>query len=259
MVKKILIGLAVLILVLVVVIGIGKNIIAKAAITSGVNAITGLTLDIKKMNVGVINTLIGIEGLKLFNPPEFEDRIMVDLPEIYVDYDLPAFLNKKIHLKEVRLNLKEFVVVTNKDGTRNIDALMPAKEEGQKEEKQSQEKGKAPEFQLDLVQLKIGKVLLIKYDQNGKRSVQEKNVNIDEKFENIDDPQKLVKTIVLKALLKTPLDLGNWKEGVTGLVTETAGEMLDLGKKGEGMTVEAAQETVKNTADNLKKLLPFRK
>ena len=64
---------------------------------------------------------------------------------------------------------------------------------------------------------------------------------------------------MLKALLKTPLDLGNWKEGVTGLVTETAGEMLDLGKKGEGMTVEAAQETVKNTADNLKKLLPFRK
>ena len=264
MVKKILIGLIVLVFVLAVVIGVGKNIIAKAAIITGVNAITGLTLDINKIDVGVMKTLIGIEGLKLFNPSEFEDRIMVDFPEIYVDYDLKAFLNKKVHLEEVRLNLTEFVVITNKDGVKNIDALVPAKEEGKEEkpaskEEKEKEKGEVPEIQIDVLQLKIGKVIIKDYSKSDKPSIKEVNVNIDERFENITDPKELIKIIVLKALMKTTLDLGNWKEGMTGLATDTTSEVLDLGKNIAIGDIDAVQETVKNTANNLKKMIPFGK
>ncbi|MFH2137546.1 MAG: AsmA family protein [Candidatus Omnitrophota bacterium] len=249
MFKKIILSIIAVILVLLVVIAVGKNIIAKEAITKGVKAITGLTLEIKKMNIGFASTLIGIEGLQLFNPDDFEDRIMVDLPEIYVDYDLKAFLDKKIHLEEVRLKLNEFVVVTRADGTRNIDALnaAPAKDEKKpKKEAAPKEQGKAPEFKIDVLQLKVGKVVLVEYDRKGKRSVKEINVNIDERFENIDDPQKFVRLIVTKTLMKTALDVGNWKDGVSGLLKDST-----------GVVTGTAGDVVDQAKDKLKKLLPF--
>ena len=113
--KKILI-VVVILLVATAAVFAAKNVIAQIAVSQGVKAITGLRLDIGSMNVGILKTLLGIKDLKLFNPRGFQDKIMVDMPEIYVDYDLGAFLKGKVHLEEVRLNLKELTVVKNEKG-----------------------------------------------------------------------------------------------------------------------------------------------
>ena len=102
---------------------IGKNMIIKTSVTTGVKAMTGLKLSIGSMNVGVFKSLMGINELKLYNPQGFEDDLMIDLPEIYVDYNLGAFMKGKTHLEEVRLHLKEFIVVKNEDGELNLDSL----------------------------------------------------------------------------------------------------------------------------------------
>ncbi len=272
MLKKIGIGIIAFLLVLVIVIAVGKNIIAKTAVTTGVKVVTGLNMKMDSMNIGIVKTLLSIKGLVLYNPTDFEDKIMMDLPEIYVDYDLGAFLKKKVHLNEVRLDLKEFVVVKNKQGVLNLDSLTAVqtakKTEPVKKEEEKAKPAKKPQIQIDLLKLKIGKVIYKDYSNSDKPSVQEFNINIDEEYENITDPAAVVRIIVAKALANTTLSsLTNFKlgpltdslQGVVKdagkLVGDIAGDTLNLGKNVGG----TATDTVKNTANKLKKLLPFGK
>ena len=153
-------------LLLVAVLLFAKNIIAKVSVEKGVEMVTGLRLDMQSLDVGIIETLIGIEGLQLYNPEGYKDKVMVDIPEIYVDYDLGAFFKGEVHLEEVRLNLKEFVVVKNEKGELNLNALKVVKEEGKEEvveEKTSvkEEKTKMPPLQIDVLELKIGKASIV--------------------------------------------------------------------------------------------------
>ncbi len=279
----------------------GKNMIIKTSVSAGVKAMTGLKLSIRSMNVGVFKSLIGINELKLYNPSGFVDELMIDLPEIYVDYDLGAFMKGKAHFEEVRLNLKEFIVVKNADGQLNLDSLkvVEAAEEEEviekgKKEKGKKEKTKMPDLQIDLLDLKIGTVIYKDYSKGTPPKERVFNVNIDERYENITDPQSFVRLIILKALKNTTIasltnfDLGKLQEGISGTVKKTAemaqeakGRAIEAGKDAGEKVKETAEETVdkaaeagkeagekvketakeavEKAADTIKKILPFGK
>ena len=228
------------------------------------------------MNVGVFKSLIGINELQLYNPSGFKDKLMMDLPEIYVDYNLGAIMGGKAHLEEVRLNLKEFIVVKNEAGELNLDSLRVVKEtEGEEAEKDDSKKEKTemPDIQIDLLELKIDKVVYKDYSKGGSPKVREFNVNIDERYENITDPQSFVRLIIVKALKNTTIaslanfNIGKLQKGLTDTVRKTAEKALQApGKAVEAGTdlieekaAETAKETVGKAADTLKKFLPFGK
>ena len=75
---------------------IGRNTIIKASIENGTRIVTGLKLTMKSLNIGVMNTLVGIKDIKLHNPKGFKDKVMLDMPEIYVDYNLPDIFKDTI-------------------------------------------------------------------------------------------------------------------------------------------------------------------
>ncbi len=273
--------------VVVVAIGIGKNLLAQAVVTGGVKAITGLNLSIRSMDVGALKSAVGIKGLRLHNPSGFSDPVMVDLPDIYVDYDLGAFLGGKVHLESVRLNLKEFVVVKNAQGRVNLDALKVVQESKSKPA-EKQLPAKAPQMQIDALQLKVGKVVFKDYSRGGAPSVQEFPLNLDEHYEHITNPQVLVGLIVSRALMNTTvarltnIDVTALQSQVnaqmkqaaqmateaakaaTAHVSETA---ANLGGTAKGAAQDAAhagtaalgtaEESVKSTVKSLKKVLPF--
>ena len=278
---------------------IAKNMIIKTSVTTGVRAMTGLKLNIRSMNVGVFKSLIGINELQLHNPQGFEDKLMVDLPEIYVDYNLGAIMGGKAHLEEVRLNLKEFIVVKNEAGELNLDSLRVVKEAEEAEEVEEskksdtgKEKTKMPDIQIDLLELKIDKVIYKDYSKGTPPKEKVFNVKIDEQYENITNPQSFIRLIIFKALKNTTIasltnfDLGKLQSGISGTVkktTEMAQEAtdkaLEAGKnanekarKTARKTVEKAtiagndasekiqkstRESVEKAAGSIKKLLPF--
>jgi hypothetical protein len=281
-----------IIFVLLVAVFFGKNLIVKTSVKAGVKAMTGLKLNIKSMNVGILNSLIGINGLQLFNPPGFVDELMVDLPEIYVDYDLGAFIKRKVHLEEVRLNLKEFSVIKNEKGELNLDSLRIVEEKKEEkvegEEKKEKEKTKMPELQIDVLELKIGKVVYKDYSKGTPPKSKEFNVNIDERYENITNPRAFISLIIVKALKNTTIarltnfNLGALQEDIAGKLKETTQKFMETadkaigtgkdleekvketsekaaeaGKDVEKKVKEAAKETIEKTTDTLKKFLPF--
>ena len=259
--KKILIIVAIA-LVALIVLSSAKDAIIKISVEKGVELVTGLKLRVKSFRVGLVNTLVGIKDLKIYNPRGYPDKIMLDMPEIYVNYDLPAIFKGKIHLEEVRIDMKEFMVVKNKDGELNLDSLKVV--EAQKEGKKPAQKaaGVAPQIQIDNLRLRIGKVIYKDYSQGAKPSVKEYDVNIDEEYKNIKDPYSLVSLIVVKALMNTTIaNLTNFDlSGLEGTVSESlktaqkaVEEVAGTAKETLKATSEQAQEAAKETQETLKK------
>lgn len=270
--KKIFTTIVVLLVVLLIVAVAARNFIARTAVSAGVKAVTGLTLTMDGMNVDIFNTALGIVNMKIYNPEGYADKLMLDMPEIYVDYDLPALLKKDIHLTEVRIDLSEFVVVRDASGELNLDSLKVVKEEketaaapAEKEETKA-----APQFRIDLLKLKLGKVVYKDYSKGGEADVREFKLNIDKEYKDITNPQALAMSIMTTAFVNTTLgqltgfdiggvteQLGDTLKTATGLVGDTTGQAADVGKEVE----KAAQELLENTSgavsDTLKKLLPF--
>jgi len=255
--------------------GIVKDVFIKIAVEKGAEMVTGLPLKIHVLRVGLIRTNVTIRDLLVYNPKGYTDRIMLDMPEIYVDYDLPAVMKGDIYLPELRINMKEFVVVKNADGTVNIEALKSVKAGKTGAAPDKGETGRSPQIRIDKLELKIGKVVYKDYSQGDKPVVREFKVDLNERYSGITDPYKLVTLIVVKALMNTPVpDLA--KIGIAKLeatVSDTlataeqaaqqavsmAGEAMQGMSETTGKVVQSTQETVEKTAEEVTKVLslPF--
>lgn len=243
-----------IIIVFAVIVGIlvvGKNFIAKFAVEKGVYAATGLPLKIKKFNVGLITTNIGIRDLNLFNPKGFPKEVMFHAPEIFVDYDLGAFIRGKIHLEDIRLDFDQFVIVKNKEGKTNIEVLKPKKAE----EKPKKEKGKKmPDIQIDHLLVKVGKIVYKDYSGEGEPSVKEFKVNLSEEFNDVTNKNMnwVILVVANKAIMKTTLSsLAGFNMDVFKGVSEVSEKAVE--------TLKGTAETLKGTAETLKEKLklPF--
>lgn len=275
--KKIISSILIIVLAVVIVLSAAKNTVVRISIEKGVEVVTGLPLKMKSLNIGIIKTLVGINGLRLYNPPGYQDKVMLDMPEIYIDYDLPAILGGKIHLKEVRIHLKEFTVVKNADGEVNLNALKPVQESESAKKTEAapaaEKKEKDPEMKIDVLDLKIGAVIYKDYSGKGEPSVKEFSINIDERFTDIDSPNKLISLIVVKALMNTTVgrltdidlkglqgQLGDTLAGaqeVTGKASETAAETTKKAAEAAKETTDAAKDAAETVGGMLKS--PFGK
>ncbi len=232
--KKLLIGIVAALAVLF----LAKNLIASAAVSGAVQAVTGLRLSIHRMDLSILNSRIGLKGLTVRNPAGFPDPAMVDMPELSVSYDLGSFFRGKPHLREVRLELKEFLVEKNGKGELNLDSLkfVQAKKE-QKAAPAGAQRPPESSMQIDVLYLKIDRVLYKDYSAGSPPRVQEFNVQINERYEQVANPQVLGSLILVKALRNTAIarltnfDIGLFSVDVNDVLkraTSLAGGILDV-------------------------------
>ncbi|MBI4116008.1 MAG: hypothetical protein HY447_05505 [Candidatus Omnitrophica bacterium] len=257
-------------LIMLIVIGgflLARNVIAKAAVENGVRFITGLKLNMQSLDIGLAGTSLGIQDLRIFNPQGYQDKIMLDMPEIYVNYELKPFFQKRVHLEEIRVHLKEFVIVKNEKGELNLDSLKAVRSQkreaiAEKSGKpKAKEKGKAPDIQIDEFKLRIEQVYYKDYSRGGKPSVKKFNINLSESYSNITDPNAIVNLIVVKALMSTGLaTLTNFDVSLLqsslydtlGSSRRIAAEAVTSAQGTLGLTAEQAKELIGSAPDDLK-------
>ncbi len=254
-IKKILVGLLIVIVLLV----LAKNVIAKIAIENGVGSVTGLPLKMGKFDFSLLKSNIEIKDMKLKNPRNFPADVLLDMPEIYVDYNLTDMTKGKIHLEEVRIDLKEFVLVKNADGQLNINQIKAVQKgkqpSAQPAAKPAGEKGPRPKIQIDSMQLKLGEAVFKDYTGGGEPKVMRFPININERYTNITDPNQLVSLIVVKVMMSTPLaalsnfDLGILQNSVSGalvssekLAYEALGRATDIANQANQIAAAKAAE-----------------
>ncbi|MFA5147568.1 MAG: hypothetical protein WC491_00410 [Candidatus Omnitrophota bacterium] len=228
--KKILIVVAALVIALF----LAKDFVAGTIFTSGVRAFTDLPASVKSMKVGVFKSVVDINGFKVYNPKSaFKDRVMLDMPALFIDYDLGSMLTGTKHIRKMKLELNEFYVVKNAGGELNLDSLkgIQSKASGSQGAKQDMK------FKIDVLELKIGKVIYKDYTKGAEPFVKEFNIGLDERYENIDNPYAFASLVVFKALANTGIasltnfDIGSLKDTASGALS-TATDAVNKATEG---------------------------
>lgn len=199
--------LKVFIIVIIAVVGVGilKNMLIKMAITTVGSSVVGAPIKIRKFSLGIITQKVHIKDMAVGNPKGFPKGPLVEIPEIRVDYNIGALLTGKLHLSLVIFDLKQVVIVKDKDGNMNVDALKIAQAQEEPEEDHEKakpkKKGKAMPMQIDELRLNVERVVVIDYSQGEKPSIIAHEIGLKDKvFKNIKSPEQLATLVMIQAM-----------------------------------------------------------
>jgi len=218
---KLLKNVVIVFVVALVALVLARNVVIKAAMETGARVVAGMPLSIQKFDLDILRTAVDIEGVVLKNPSGFHDTVLLDVPKIFIAYQRAAIFSGKVHLKNIEFDMKQFTVVKNEKGELNLDRLR-ALQGTQKTPAQTkpQAPAKPIPIQIDMMRLKIGKVVYVDYS-SGTPSTKEFLINLDQSYQNIVDLNSVVRLIVLKAMMSSGLaNLTNFDvSGLQGTLT----------------------------------------
>jgi hypothetical protein len=112
--------LLILLLVLLVAGILLLNTIAKEIFESRLAQSTGLEVKIRSVDVGLLNPRLTVEGLVVYNRPEFGGSPLLNMPELHAEYDRDALWSQKIHLRLLRVNIAQISVIEDTNGRLNL-------------------------------------------------------------------------------------------------------------------------------------------
>jgi hypothetical protein len=120
---KWIIGAVAVLLLFVVGAIIFKDSLLKTITRWNIKASTGLEASIGKFKLDLSGSRLQIINFRIYNDPAFGKSPLLDVPEIYVQFDPEQAAAGRLHFKEVRFNLAELNVVRNTNGITNVEAL----------------------------------------------------------------------------------------------------------------------------------------
>ena len=201
--KNILIG----VLAVLVVLGISKNFLIKSAVTLGASQVLGAPVEIDSFGFGIFKQSVRIKGFRIYNPPGFPKAVMLDIPEVRVDYRLGDLLGGKLRLPLVVFNLKEMVIIKNKEGKLNVDSLKVAQKGEDKGSKETpQKKSGTMPMQIDVATLNLGKVIVKDYTLSDPPAVQAYDIGVNNKnYTDINSAEQFATLVMVTAMGPTAL------------------------------------------------------
>lgn len=193
--KKILVWAAVIIFAIFS-LGIIKDQLIKGAVTVTASAITGAPVHIDGLSLGIFSQRAKIAGFKMYNPRGFSRSILVELPKIYVAFDLGALFGGKLHLPNLEIELKELGLEKNKEGGLNVDSLKVVKQG----EKQKAQAPSQMSLRIDTLKLGMGRIVSKDYSAPGEPVVSVYDININKGYKNITSAQQLAALILAEPM-----------------------------------------------------------
>ena len=226
--------------VLLVVLFLSRNFIARVSVEVGAKKVTGFPLKIGSVDVGLFSSKLDVRDLTLMNPPEFQERMFVDMPELFVDYRLGSMLSGAPHINDMLINIKQLVIVKNDKGDSNAMKLKGVVSGGDSKS--------SAKYQIDQLRIQVGTVTIKDYSR-AKPTERTLTLNLQRTYKNISDSTDITRLVLLTIAGSVPLpDIGikpdDLKKGL-GNVTNVAGEAL-----------KGATNVVGGLFNNLKKALP---
>lgn len=178
------------------ILGVVKDLAIKSIVTVVVSQVAGAPVHIDSLSLGITNQSVKITGFKMYNPEGFSKNVLANLPLIKVSINIGALLKGKIHIKSAEVILDEIGLEKNKDGALNVDELKIVKEAKVKQEKPV----KQMPILIDVLKLKMGKVVARDYSVQKEPAVTVYNINLDKAYKNITSVQALVALLFAEPL-----------------------------------------------------------
>lgn len=199
--------LKILIIVVVAIFGMGvlKDMLIKSTITTIGSSVVGAPIKIRKFALRAITQKVHIRDMAVYNPKGFPKGPLVEIPEIRVDFNLGALFRGKLHLPLIIFDLKQLVLVKDKEGNLNVDALKVAQVEEEPEKKEEEakpkKKSKAMPMQIDELRLNVERIVMIDYSKGEKPIITAHEIALKDKvFKNIKSPAQLATLVMVQAM-----------------------------------------------------------
>lgn len=222
--------MALIALAAVVVIGFVVNGFVSSVLSAAMSGILRTSVSIGSASLNPFTSTIDLRGIRVKNPKGFKDKLMLDAPQVACNLDLPSVFSDPIHFQAIILNVKEIVVVKNKEGVLNVNAIKPQAGESKKPAKQGSQK----KLKIDRLVLTIGRVTYKDYTLGPEPIVQTFDINIQNReYHNIENPAGIGSLIMFEALKNTTLsrianlDLGDFQADAQGLLKQGLGALDD--------------------------------
>ncbi len=155
---RIFLVLLVVAILLVVGVLLLKDTLAKSFTEKSLRDGTGMDARIAKLEVGLLTPTVNLEGLKIYNTPQFGGGTFFEMPELRIEYVANELRNGKLHLKTVRLNIAELHVIKDKNGRTNFDELEKATKPKKRGPKDKPVNGSEEFGGIDTLYLTVGKI-----------------------------------------------------------------------------------------------------
>jgi hypothetical protein len=206
-------------IVLLVVLFLSLNFIARVSVEIGAKKITGFPLKIGSVDVRLFSSKLDVRDLTLMNPPEYQEKMFVDMPELYIDYRFRSMLSGVPHINDMLINIKQLVIVKTDKGDSNAMKLKGVVLSGKSSSK----------YTIDKLRIHIGTVTLKDYS-HPKPTEHNTPLDIDVTYPNITDSTDITRLVLLTVMSQVKLpDIGikpdDLKKGLSN-VTNQAGMVL---------------------------------
>ena len=197
---------------------------------------TGQRMEIKNLNIGLFDQSLKMEGLRIEEPPDYPQGIMILIENLETSYQLKSFFSNQIKIGKTFLNLDQFNLIRKGNQEYNFmnfkKAIPPSK--------------KPPKnYHIDELTLRVS---TISYTDLVEKEAQPLSVavNLERNFKNITDINQLqdelakstihesLKSIIDKLTLDFPENkflIGEKKPPNQSLVTKIENKVKELGNK----------------------------
>lgn len=233
--KKLFLWIAGILVILLVVLFLSLNLIARLSVQYGATKMTGFPLEIGSVSLGLFSSKVDVHDLKLMNPSEFQEKMFVDMPQLYVDYRLGSMLSGAPHINDMLINIKQLVIVKNTKGESNAQKLKGVVSSGKSSSK----------YYVDTLRVHIGTVTIKDYSRP-KPTERNVTLNVDATYKNISDSTDITRLVLLTVMSQVRLpDIG----------VNTDDLKKNLGDVGNqaGQALKGATDAIGGLFDNLQK------
>ena len=234
--KKILFKLLLLVALGLAGLYLGRNLLARLGVEAALERVTGFPLVIGSVDLALLENRIEVRDTRLLNPPEFGERLFVDLPRLSVDYEPTSFFTSTTHLRRLALEIRQLVIVKTRQGQSNLARLRGAVPlatlaTSPASNPPAPARPSAPprHCQVDVLQVRIGQV--VTKDFTGAKPVETvQNLNFSATYRNITETAMINHLVLLTTFHRLGLpEVGVAVDGLLrGLsgVTDAAGHLL---------------------------------
>ena len=179
--RKRLLRIAVLGFVALMGIALCRQIIAQKAVETVFKQTTGFPIQIQSLQISPWHSRFAADGIQLFNPPEFSERLFADIPRLYVDYEFGSLFCARAQITRADLHIREVVIVKNTNGHSNIEQLRGLSM------RETEGRSVPRPFQIDTLNLEIGRVVTKEYNKDGLCKESTRVLDMTVSFRNVTE------------------------------------------------------------------------
>ena len=219
-----LITVAAVLLVLALIAVLCRDPFLKLAAQQAIHKSTGMKVEIAKFKTGLRHPAVAMQGFKIYNYSEFGGSVLIDVPDLLVEFDQKLAAQGKLRFKQLRLHLAELNVIRDAAGRWNLEKI----EREMTERNAARTNRSEPKLEfagIDELHLTIGRVTFRDLQKPSKS----KDILVDIRDERVTG-------------LKTEEDLQDWIGGFIFKVILQ--EAISPSSKRKGKPVDALKEAL---------------